>query len=133
MDKRGVRSRRDLPEIFSSGEMVSIIVDSLETLKNQAAALKAAKFNESTRKIRCPKCANEFEASFFQFDTIAKSMAYVAKVIDEMTRLMSFVGGGPDFRAELSLGPLLSILTEEQLAFVESWIGERKVKEDIEI
>lgn len=61
-------------------------------------------------------------------DMLAKTMAYTAKVIDETYRLLSFAGGGPDSRPELSLGDLLKYLTAEQFAQFVQWVDDGKAE-----
>lgn len=59
-------------------------------------------------------------------DVVAKTMAYTAKMIDEVYRLLSFSQGGPDSRSELNLGDLLKFLTAEQFGMFITWVEEGK-------
>ena len=59
-------------------------------------------------------------------DVVAKSMAYTAKTIDGVYRLLSFASGGPDSRPEITLGDLLKYLTAEQFDVFVRWVEEGK-------
>ena len=59
-------------------------------------------------------------------DAVAKSMAYTAKTIDGVYRLLSFASGGPDSRPEITLGDLLKYLTAEQFDVFVRWVEEGK-------
>lgn len=57
---------------------------------------------------------------------VAKTMAYTARMIDDIYRLLSFSQGGPDHRQEFQLGDLLKYLTAEQFETFTRWIEEGK-------
>jgi len=63
-------------------------------------------------------------------DRAARMLSYTAKVIDEMTRLISFARGKHDSRPDLGDGWLAG-LTEEQLNQVYRWIEENKIKNEV--
>lgn len=59
---------------------------------------------------------------------IARTMSYTVRSVDEMFRLISFAGGGPDSRPEFSLGDLLKYLTADQFDIFTKWVDEGKLR-----
>lgn len=56
-----------------------------------------------------------------------KTLAYVAKMVNEITRLMQFAKGEADQRSEVvGLGELLKVLTNDQFQQVQTWIGQNQ-------
>jgi hypothetical protein len=54
-----------------------------------------------------------------------KTLAYIAKVVNEQARLIQFAKGAPDSRTEVTgLGDLLKVLSNEQFEQVSTWIDE---------
>lgn len=109
------------------------IRDAIQAISKQAAALKVATFKKKLVEITCPECGHEFKTSIgLDADALAKTMAYTTKATDELTRLLSFCSGGPDSRPEITgaLG-VFQMLTDEQIATVESWIEEGKKRQDL--
>jgi hypothetical protein len=54
-----------------------------------------------------------------------KTLAYVAKVVNEQARLLEFAKGKPDSRTDVvGIGELLKVLTGEQFTQVSAWIDE---------
>lgn len=70
---------------------------------------------------------DRFEGKMSASD-VAKSMAYTAKTIDGIYRLLSFASGGPDSRPEITLGDLLKYLTAEQFDVFVRWVEEGKAR-----
>lgn len=59
-----------------------------------------------------------------------KTLAYIAKVINDVTRLLEFAKGNADQRAEIKgVDELLKFLTHEQFQTVCGWIQERETFE----
>lgn len=55
-----------------------------------------------------------------------KTLAYVAKMINEITRLRQFAKGEADQRTEVvGLGDLLKVLSNDQFLQVQTWIEQR--------
>ncbi|HEY4761890.1 MAG TPA: hypothetical protein VIH42_15025 [Thermoguttaceae bacterium] len=59
---------------------------------------------------------------------VGKTMAYTAKTIDEVYRLLSFASGGPDSRPQISVGDLLKYLTADQFNLFVEWVEQAKNK-----
>jgi len=55
---------------------------------------------------------------------IARAAQYVAKCVDELSRLSAFAQGQPDSRPDQA-GAWLAGLTDAQLAQVQAWVTER--------
>lgn len=72
-----------------------------------------------------PEWIEKFEGKMSTAD-VAKSMAYTAKTIDGVYRLLSFASGGPDSRPEVTLGDLLRYLTADQFEQFQQWVEEGK-------
>jgi len=62
-------------------------------------------------------------------DRIARTGAYLAKIVDETVRLIEFLDGNPDSRPDLGLGDLLQYLTAEQFEQFQRWVEQGKAKE----
>ena len=59
-----------------------------------------------------------------------KTLAYLSKVINDVTRLLEFAKGNADQRAEIKgVDELLKFLTHEQFKTVCAWIQERETFE----
>jgi hypothetical protein len=113
------------------------IKDAIEAIAKQAKALKDAKFKIKTVKARCPnsKCRTEFSINTgIDADVLSKTFAYTAKSVDELARLMSFLGGGPDSRQEVTgVVGIFQMLTDEQIEVVDKWVEEGKKRlEDLQ-
>ena len=62
-------------------------------------------------------------------ENAAKTMSYLAKMVDEVVRLMEFAKGNPDSRPDVGLGELLRFLTNEQFKQVNDWIALGKARD----
>ena len=62
-------------------------------------------------------------------DKIARTGAYLAKIVDETVRLIEFLDGNPDSRPDIGLGDMLKYLTAEQFRQFSQWIEEGRAKE----
>lgn len=89
------------------------LCDFAEALKQQAAALKKAKYD--------PK----------KFEAIARACAHTMKALDMLMRLAEFAKGKPDSRPHLA-GDWLTGLTEEQLGQVQRWVEENAERVEAE-
>ena len=78
----------------------------IEALKMQAEALAKATYE--------PK----------KYDQVAKTMAYTAKMIDEIGRFLEFAKGNPDSRPQVEFTSILQSLTDAQVAQVMKWVDE---------
>lgn len=60
-------------------------------------------------------------------ESLGKTFSYVAKTVDEITRLMEFAAGRADSRQEsVGFADLARYLTNEQFAQVMKWVGENQ-------
>lgn len=110
------------------------IKDAIEAISKQAKALKEAKFKLRFIKAHCPnpKCGKGFQVDTgIDADALAKTFAYTTKSVDELARLMSFLGGGPDSRPEVvGMIGVFQMLTDEQVETVERWVEEGKKRQE---
>ena len=120
-------AQKPLRSLLADGTAAEILKSVFETLQKQAEALRKADYEELSKEFSCPHCGKKFWELFpVPFDVVAKAMAYTAKVTDEVTRLLSFVQGGPDSRPDLGLGAIFEVLTDEQLDLIKCWVKENK-------
>lgn len=61
-------------------------------------------------------------------ENAAKTMSYLAKMVDEVVRLMEFAKGNPDSRPDIGLQDFLKYLTDEQFLQLNDWISHGKAK-----
>ncbi len=101
------------------------VADALQALANQAKALKAVKYeSEKFKTVKC-ECGASMEVALPNAESLAKTMAQTAKMIDETARLVQFCSGKADSRPDLTGGlpvDVLKALTDPQLAQVMAWI-----------
>ncbi len=110
---------------FDLGIASNAVNKSIRALEKQATALEAADYTSGTRK--CKKCGESYP--LLDSKSIGQTMAYTAKMINEITRVSELVQGNPDSRPDFTgLGDLLGVLTEEQLDQFGKWIAENKAK-----
>lgn len=98
------------------------VADALEALSKQAKALKGIDYSSSKiKKVKC-SCGETLEVELPNFESLAKTMAQTAKMIDETARLVQFCGGKADSRPDLGGLPLpidlIRSLTDAQLTLV---------------
>lgn len=101
------------------------VADALQALANQAKALKAVKYESEKFKTVTCECGLKMEVALPNAESLAKTMAQTAKMIDETARLVQFCSGKSDSRPDLGGGmPLdvLKALTNEQLNQVMGWV-----------
>jgi len=124
-------AQRPLQSLLADGTAVEILKNTFEALQKQSAALRKANYDEASREVTCPQCKKKFwDLIPVSFDLVARAMAYTTKVVDEVTRLLSFMQGGPDSRPDLGLGAIFEVLTDEQLEQVWGWVRVNKEKKE---
>lgn len=117
---------RPLRVALDDSRIQDILRSNLEALEKQATALRKADYEEKTVTADCV-CGEKVHVKVpVSFDSVAKAAAYTTKVIDEVSRLMSFVRGGPDSRPDMGDSSLLESLTDEQLDQVQEWVKENR-------
>lgn len=100
------------------------VADALAALAKQAKALKAVEYSsEKSKRVKC-ECGLSVEVALPNAESLAKTMAQTAKMIDETARLVQFCSGKSDSRPDLGGLPVdvLKALTNEQLGTVMGWI-----------
>ena len=118
------------------------VADALAALGNQAKALRAVKYESEKVKTvmsKCTACGEKVvvEVLLSNHESLAKTMAQTAKMIDETARLCQFVSGKADSRPDLGLGGLpvdiLKSLTDEQLQQLMTWVEQngRPISENV--
>ena len=93
---------------IQAGEAINAVNSGITALKRVAKELSQADF--STMK---PEVA-------------ARTAAYIAKMVDEVARLIEFSQGKADSRPDPGLGELLKLLTDKQFETFGQWIDEAK-------
>lgn len=117
-----------LREAFEQAHTVDILKANLEAIQRQSKILRTANYEQQEKTVKCPECERMITINLpVSFDLVAKAMAYTAKVVDEIARLLSFVQGGPDSRPDFGTS-LLEALTGEQLEQLQDWIRENQAK-----
>ena len=82
----------------------------LESLKKQALLLKDADYSKLDPK------------------SLSQTLAYTAKMVDEVTRLLEFAQGRADSRPDLGLQSFLEVLSDEQVRILETWVKEGQTR-----
>lgn len=96
--------------------------DGIEFLKKTAAKLLSTDLDSNF----CPECKRSGPTP----ESLGKTFSYVAKTIDEITRLMEFASGRADSRQETTgFAELAKHLTNAQFAQVMTWVAENQNKE----
>ncbi len=101
------------------------VADALAALAKQAKALRAVEYSsEKSKHVKC-ECGLSVEVFLPNAESLAKTMAQTAKMIDETARLVQFCSGKSDSRPDLGAGlpvDVLKALTDPQLHTVMEWI-----------
>ena len=101
------------PEAFP--ECYEVLIDSVRVMKIVAKKLKEADYDGDF----CPKCKRKGSSP----ESLAKTLSYVAKTVDETTRLLEFAKGNVDSRPDNGLAELIKVLTPEQWQTFQGWIS----------
>lgn len=100
------------------------VADALAALAKQAKALRAVEYpSERVKRVTCV-CGESVEVTLPNAESLAKTMAQTAKMIDETARLVQFCSGKSDSRPDRGGLPLdlLKVLTTAQLTEVMAWV-----------
>ena len=91
---------------------------------DQGEATTAIGYAVNALKLMLERLANAQPGEYAEgsFKDVAQSSAYVAKVVDEMTRLIQFMRGEPDSRQEVVVDELVRRLSPEQLDTLDKWV-----------
>ena len=122
-DQVAEAAERSILGTVGLGKAGTALESAVDALKSQAEVLKGCKLEES---VKC-KCGLILRLPLNAKD-LAQTMAYTAKMIDEVARLVEFSKGGPDSRPDLGTGSFLEILDEEQLATLNNWVKSNRAK-----
>ena len=101
--------------------------NAIQALKQQSAALLKAPYKVKKITFSCKKCDedNTVEVGLDK-ESLAKTMAYTGKVIDEIGRFVEFAKGNPDSRPQIEVTNILASLKDDQVAQVMRWIEENE-------
>lgn len=113
----GLRAKLNPGDPAKANEAMRNTLDALVAI---TAKLKADTFEGDY----CAACKRRGPSA----ESLAKTLSYLAKTTDEVYRLFSFAGGGPDSRTEVGLGELLQLLTPEQFEQFQSWIASNQAR-----
>ncbi len=106
--------------------------NAIQALKQQSAALLKAPYKMKKITVPCV-CGKETTVEVgLDKESLAKTMAYTGKVIDEIGRFVEFAKGNPDSRPQIEVTNILACLTDEQVATVMRWVDENE-KRTLEI
>ena len=109
------------------------VADALAALAKQAKALRAVDYSsEKFKTVKC-ECGLSQEIALPNAESLAKTMAQTAKMIDETARLVQFCSGKSDSRPDVGGLPLdvLKALTDAQLRTVMEWVEANGQHEDV--
>lgn len=95
--------------------------NSVQTMKKVSRALLDADYDGNF----CEACQRKGPSP----ESLAKTLSYVAKTVDETTRLLEFAQGRADSRPDTGLADLMKLLTAEQWQTFQSWIQPKDVTE----
>jgi hypothetical protein len=112
-DKEIEALRKDVASFMSiteSGAAIQSLNDSILAMKKIAERLKDADYSKMKPEVA------------------AKTISYLAKMVDEVTRLMEFAKGGPDHRTDIGLGEFLRYLDAEQFSQLNEWVAAGKAR-----
>ena len=97
-------------------------------LKNRSTADEAIR----NSIIALDKIARELAEQDYtgkEADKIARTGAYLAKIVDETVRLIEFLDGNPDSRPDLGIADLLKFLTPDQFSQFQEWVRVGQTRE----
>lgn len=97
--------------------------DAWETLSNSVLAMK---------KVSQQLLAADYDGDFCSVckrkgpspESLAKTLSYTAKTVDEITRLLEFAQGRADSRPDNGIADLMKLLTPEQWQTFQSWLSQ---------
>ncbi len=101
------------------------VADALAALAKQAKALRAVEYSSEKCKTVTCECGLSQEIALPNAESLAKTMAQTAKMIDETARLVQFCSGKSDSRPDLGSGvpvDILKALTDPQLQQLMGWV-----------
>ena len=99
--------------------------NAIQALKQQSAALLKAPYKQKKVSVNCKGCGQQTTVEVgLDKESLAKTMAYTGKVIDEIGRFVEFAKGNPDSRPQIEVTNILASLKDDQVATVMRWIEE---------
>jgi hypothetical protein len=75
----------------------------------------------------CPKCQKQFGKKGVKTEDLPRMLAYGAKQVDDLTRLLQLISGNPDSRPDGT--DWLRHLTDAQFQQVKTWVAEKQAGE----
>jgi len=113
-------------KIYSYGDQVieNAVQEAAGWMKTGEAAKAVNSAIDALRKVA--EYLAEADFAGMKPEVAARTGAYLAKMVDEIARLVEFSQGKPDSRPAIGLGDLLPVLTDEQFKQLSQWIDEAK-------
>lgn len=96
-----------------------------EALRKIAAELAGRDLTDAD--LVCPKCQKQFGKRGVKTEDLPRMLAYGAKQVDDLTRLLQLLSGNPDSRPDGT--DWLRHLTDAQFQQVKAWVAERQAGE----
>ena len=96
---------------LDGAKVKAAIEDAVGVMKQQIDHLKSADWSEVTP------------------DKVSQSLSYVSKMVDQISRLTSFMSGGPDSRPDMGMS-WLQMLKDWQFRQVEAWVEENQAEDE---
>lgn len=113
-----------LIELRNPGELADALEMAVTASRRMADELANADFKGPY----CDKCKRRG----LTVHELAKSASYVAKMVDQIARLLEFAKGNADSRQEVTgLGDLLKVLSDDQFRQVCAWIDLGRQPRDV--
>jgi hypothetical protein len=104
-----------LPPFPNKEDAWEALSNSVKVMKDVSARLLTADYDGDY----CEECKRKGQSP----ESLAKTLSYVAKTVDEVTRLLEFAQGRADSRPDNGIADLMKVLTPEQWNTFQSWIS----------
>jgi hypothetical protein len=105
-----------LPAFPNQEDAWEALSNSVKVMKEVSARLLKADYEGDY----CEHCERKGQSP----ESLAKTLSYVAKTVDEVTRLLEFSQGRADSRPDNGIADLMKLLTPEQWNTFQSWISQ---------
>ena len=112
------RKAAALPEFPNPEDAYAALSNSVKVMKIVSEKLAEADYEGEY----CPECKRKGMAP----ESLAKTLSYVAKTVDETTRLLEFTQGRADSRPDNGIADLMKLLKPEQWEIFQGWLSKEK-------
>ena len=113
------KAQAQLPEFPNVGDCYEALSNSVKVMKTVSQKLVDADYDGGY----CEECGRKGQSP----ESLAKTLSYVAKTVDETTRLLEFTQGRADSRPDNGIADLMKLLSPEQWSTFQSWISTKDV------